>query len=307
MAGGVAGRPELAAVSGEHSIAWARASGQVLRPLPRTYLVPDGLDDWTSRCRAATEYAGGDAAISHLSGLRCWGLPAPEVPAIDVLVPHARRPRATDEATAPLPVDVHRSRHVADTRVRDGIRVVTLERAVVESWPLLADDAQRAPAIVAVRRRLTTPQRLRHQVRAHPRLQGRRALHELLDQLEAGCHSELEIWGYRNVFTGAPFAHAQRQVRRVVAGRVVYLDVFDPQTLLALELDGREYHDDPRQRERDIARDAALAEEGVLTLRFAHRRLTGDPLGCRRQSLRVMHTRRCQFGLTRQPAPDWGR
>lgn len=289
-------RAELEAGSGDHSMAWATASGQLLRPLPRTYLAPEQLDDWTSRCRAAVRYAGDDAAVSHLWALRCWDLPVPDTDAVQVLVPHEQRPRA-GESSAVFPVDVRRSRHPADTRLRGGVRVVTLERAVVESWPLLEAAAQRAPAIVAVRRRLTTPGRLRHQLRAHPRLKGRRSLHELLDLLEDGCHSELEIWGHRKVFTGSPFAQMKRQVRRVVAGRVVYLDIFDSQTLLALELDGREYHDHPRQRERDIARDAALAEEGVLTLRFSHSRLTGDPPGCRRQSLRVMSVRRQQLGL----------
>jgi very-short-patch-repair endonuclease len=329
--GGVAGFRDLTGASSPRSLEWSAVSGQLQRVLPRTYMCPEALDDWVSRCRAALEYAGDDSAVSHLSALRLWDLPSPAHEDVQVLVPHDRRPRAgsppttagvstvttaahiraalatraepvttvaagTSAASAsPFLLDVRRSRHRSATRVRDGVRVVTLERAVVEAWPLLSDAAQRAPALAAVRRRMTTPQRLRHQLRAHPRLGGRRELHELLDLLEAGCHSELEIWGYRRVFTGGEFAHMKRQVRRVVAGRVVYLDVYDPQTLLALELDGREYHDDPCQREKDIARDAALAEEGVLTLRFSHRRLTDDPLGCRRQATRVRAIRRRQL------------
>ncbi len=97
---------------------------------------------------------------------------------------------------------VHRTRHLAATRTREGVPVVTLERAVVESWPLLVDDARRAPAIVAVRRRLTTPTRLRQQVADHPRLPGRRALVELLGLLDLGCQSELELWGHQELFTG---------------------------------------------------------------------------------------------------------
>lgn len=266
--------------------------------MPRTFVLPGRREDWTTRCRAAVEYAGRDAAVSHLSALRCWGLPVPEHDEVDILVPHDRRPRTRVPPT--MPVVIHRTRRAGMTRRRDGVPVVTVERAVVESWPLLTGDAQRAPAVVAVRRHLTTPQRLRHQLRAHPRLSGRRALHRLLDLLEAGCHSELEIWGYQQVFQGREFSHLLRQVRRVVDGRTVYLDTFDPVLLLAIELDGRRYHDDPRQRERDIARDAALAEAGVLTLRFSHGRLTSDPSGCRGQCLRVMASRRLQLGL---PAP----
>jgi hypothetical protein len=150
---------------------------------------------------------------------------------------------------------VHRTRHLAATRTREGVPVVTLERAVVESWPLLVDDARRAPAIVAVRRRLTTPARLRQQVADHPRLPGRRALVELLGLLDLGCQSELELWGHQEVFTGPRSAHLRRQVPLLVA------------------------------------------ETGTLSLRFAHRRLTSDPEGCREQACRVMQVRRRQLGL----------
>lgn len=173
---------------------------------------------------------------------------------------------------------------------------VSLERAVVVSWPLLTGSDQRAPAIVAVRRRTTTAARVREELARHPRLPGRAGLEDLLAKIDAGCRSELELWGYERVFTGQPFADLERQVTVVVDGTAFVLDCSDRRAMLAVELDGRQYHDGPWQRERDLARDAAVAELGILTVRYAHRRLTREPADCREQVLRLVAVRRQQLG-----------
>ncbi|WP_218974513.1 DUF559 domain-containing protein [Streptomyces sp. NP160] len=118
----------------------------------------------------------------------------------------------------------------------------------------------------------------------------------LLDRIDAGCRSELELWGYDRVFSGPQFAELERQVPVRVGGRSHLLDCFDRRALLAVELDGRQHHDSPAQRERDLARDAAVAELGILAVRYAHRRLTTDPRGCREQVLRLAEVRRRQPG-----------
>ncbi|MEJ5869247.1 DUF559 domain-containing protein [Pseudokineococcus sp. 5B2Z-1] len=291
--GGVAGRAAVVGATSAEALDWAARAGRLVRALPRTYLLPDELESWPSRCRAATEYAGPGAAVSHLSALRLWGLPVPETGAVDVVVDHARRPRAG--ATAPVPVRVHRTRRPRRTWQREGLPVVPLEEAVVASWPLLQQDAQRALALVAVQRRLTTPGRLAAELARHPRLPGRAALCHLVGLLEAGCTSELELWGHQVVFTGARFSTWRWQAPLSVRGRSVVLDLFDDEALLAVELDGRAYHDGPQQRERDLARDALVAEAGVVTLRFPHRRLSIDPEGCREQAWRVSVVRRRQL------------
>lgn len=79
--------------------------------------------------------------------------------------------------------------------------------------------------------------------------------------------------------------------RSRLGGRTVYLDLVDLEAMLNIELDGRRYHSTAEQRERDIARDVALAQQGFLTLRFSHERLTRDPEGCRRQALAVRAVR----------------
>jgi very-short-patch-repair endonuclease len=170
--------------------------------------------------------------------------------------------------------------------------VVNLERCIVESWPLLEADAQRAPAIRAVAERMTTPEPIRATLRANPRLGGRRLLVQLLDLLAMGCRSELETWGYRHVFAGLGL---RWQVPIPLGGRTVYLDSYDETGRLNFELDGRKYHGGVRDRERDLRRDAALAARGIMVVRFTHDRLVREPDQVRVQIRTIMSARRAQM------------
>lgn len=197
--------------------------------------------------------------------------------------------------TGPVGVVLHRSRHAPATRVRAGLTVVAVERAVVESWPFLTHDVRWAPVLVALGEGMTTAASLRVQLALHPCLPGRR---QLVDLVEQGCHSELEVWGCLEVFTGPRFAHLERQVVHRLVGRSVRYDLWDPAAQVDIGLDGRRCHADASSWESDIARDAAVAEIGDLTLRFSHARLTRDPAGCRERAWRVISTRRHQLGAT---------
>lgn len=274
------------------------ASGAVLQALPRVLLLPGMVEDVDARDVAALLHAGPPAQLSHLSALRRWGLPVPSgdvAQTVHVVVAASRRLRMS-QGQALVPVEVHRTRTGSPGVRRDGLPVVSLERAVVESWPLLTGSDQRAPAIVAVRRRVTTAARLRQELARHPRLPGRAGLQDLLAKIEAGCRSELELWGHDHVFTGPQFAELERQVPVLVGGQSFVLDCFDRREVLAIELDDRQYRDGPWQRERDLARDAAVAELGILTVRYAHRRLTREPAACRDQVLRLVTVRLQQLG-----------
>lgn len=295
--GGVATWESLSGATSSSAVSRSVACGGVVQALPRVLVLPELVDDGDARDLAALLHAGPPAQLSHVSALRRWGLPVPPARPDDpvhVVVAAARRRRG--EGEHPVRVQVHRTRIGSPGRRRDGVPVVSLERAVVESWPLLTGPDQRAPAIVAVRRRVTTAARLRRELADHPRLPGRAGFEGLLVKIEAGCRSELELWGHDRVFTGPQFAELERQVPVSVGGQSFVLDCFDRRAMLAVELDGRQYHDGPWQRERDLARDAAVAELGILTVRYAHRRLTQEPAVCRDQVLRLVTVRRQQLG-----------
>lgn len=78
----------------------------------------------------------------------------------------------------------------------------------------------------------------------------------------------------------------------MTVGRRRYrLDQAYEQEQVNVELDGRAYHASSEHRQRDIARDLALAKAGWLTIRLSHFRLTSDVDGCRRDVLQVLQTR----------------
>ncbi len=142
---------------------------------------------------------------------------------------------------------------------------------------------------------MTTPSRLRHALDGAPKLAGRSAFRTLLDLLEQGCHSELEIWGYLDVFRHPALPSSRAQVPVRVNGRTVYVDRLFEAELVDVELDGRKYHSAPQDRERDLRRDAALARLGLLVVRFSHDRIV-HPREVRDELLEILHVRRRQLG-----------
>jgi very-short-patch-repair endonuclease len=195
---------------------------------------------------------------------------------------------------------VHRRRGFAigppETLGRDGLEVVRLERAIIESWGMQAGtDVRRAPVVIAVTERRTTCDRLFADALAVPNLRGRAKLLGLLELLGDGCRSELEIWGHLQVFTHPDLPEPRRQLPVRIGHRTVYLDIAYEVEKVNVELDGAKYHFGPANRERDMRRDAALAKLGWLTVRFSHDRLVSDPSGVRRELIAILAARRQQL------------
>jgi very-short-patch-repair endonuclease len=180
---------------------------------------------------------------------------------------------------------------------RRGLPVTALERTLVDSWPLLVGDAQRAPVIRAVSDRMTMPDRLDAALTGAANLRGRAELARLIRLLAAGCRSPLELWGYEEVFIGAGFEQLRWQVPIRIGRRTVYLDAFDEGSATNFELDGAKWHDSPRDRERDQRRDALLATQGIHAVRFSHQRLTHEVRQVRAEALAIMAARRARRQL----------
>ncbi|WBB99757.1 DUF559 domain-containing protein [Solwaraspora sp. WMMA2080] len=249
-----------------------------------------GLDPARAR-RAALGYADGRGALSHLTALHLWGLwqPAAGEP-VHLTVP------ATVRLSNHPGLVVHHVRGFSldapDTLTRHGVPVTRLDRALVDSWPLLPAGERRGPVIQAVAGRHSTPARIGAALAGAPKLPGRAQLRDLLGKLAAGCHSPLEIWGHDHVFTGAGMPPLRRQVRVSDGRRTCYLDVYAEAQRVAFELDGASGHGAPGQREVDLRRDAWLATLGIQVVRFSHRRLVHDTAEVRREILAVLAARR---------------
>jgi very-short-patch-repair endonuclease len=282
-----------------HVVHHAHRSGTVQRLHPRTYALGDGR---LTRWRAALAYLGPGAALSHSTALCVWGLydqPAEEP--VHVSVPARVHRRHGGDGLI-----VHR-RVALDPVGRHGLPVTRLERSVVDSWPLVEAALRREPVIAAVSGRRTTVPRIREALAAAPRLKDRRTLCTVLDLLEAGCHSPLEMWGLLHVFDD-PTLRRQVPIRLSELGRTVYLDVYAEGERVDFELDGARWHASRDDRERDLRRDAALAARGILVVRYTHRRLTTEPEVVRREIREILAARGRGSGAQRSGAAgNYGR
>ncbi|MEV0270704.1 DUF559 domain-containing protein [Hamadaea sp. NPDC050747] len=144
----------------------------------------------------------------------------------------------------------------------------------------------------AIGDRLTIPLRLAAAVSRVPRLPGRSRLVRLIDLMVAGCRSYLEVFGVEHVFSGEGLPEFARQAPITAGGRTYLLDLFAERERVDVELDGAAWHGSPRQRERDLRRDAALATEGIMVVRYSYRRLVGEPDTVRLELSRILRLRR---------------
>ncbi|SFP74721.1 Protein of unknown function [Geodermatophilus dictyosporus] len=150
--------------------------------------------------------------------------------------------------------------------------------------------------IGTLRDRQVTVAGLRAEVARRPALPGRRGLVALVELVEQGCRSELEIWGVRHVLTRPGMPRFVQQHPVVLPFGTVFLDAAVPALRVAVELDGAAFHGSAADRERDTRRDVALAALGWVVLRFSHRRLTREPDACRRDVQQVCRAREVLLG-----------
>lgn len=285
---GVATSAQLREVVPRWVLSHAVRTGALCRVYPGTYADPACLTVPATMRRAAIVYLGSGAALSHTSALATWGLPCDDSAAVHVTVVAGRSVRGSSRLV------VHQRAGFAGPglgpRIRDGLPVVGLDLALVESWPLLTGAARRAPLIAAIANQMTTPDRVRAATRIRA-LPDRARMANLIDLLAAGCRSELEIWGYKSVFTAVGMPRFQWQQPVLIGSRRIYLDLYAETERVNIELDGAKWHSSPRDRERDLRRDAALAARGILVVRFTHRQLQ-DPTSVRHQLRAILATRR---------------
>jgi very-short-patch-repair endonuclease len=286
---GVARSADLGRVVDRHTIGRWVASGRLLRPHPGVLVLPARADAWHTRALAAA--VGARGVLSHVSALTVLRL-APETWPVHVSIPAGRR-------AGPAPgVVVHRVRRWVPDRVGP-FPVTDLDRALVDTWGWAhgaaggrrSVEVARAAVITSLRERRLPADQLRAECARHPALPARAAFVELVDLVDGGCQSELEIWGVRRVLDGPGIpAFVQQHPVRLRSG-TVHLDAAVPHLKVDVELDGAAFHGSAEDRERDTRRDVALAALGWVVLRFSYARLMSDPDGCRREIAAVCRAR----------------
>jgi hypothetical protein len=269
---------------------WVGA-GRLVRLHPGWVTLPALAEDWTVRAHAAVGYSGG--VLSHWSALHVHGLLREGVTRLDVTVPRHRRVRTSRW------LRVHRSfRPCGEFRTRD-LAVTSPARALVDTWAVAhrhgamrgSDGVVRDAVFRAVRSGLATVGAIEGELSGRPQLPGRPALAELLGFISAGCQSELEIRGLRDVVTIPGLAVPLLQYRVDLPDGPVRLDAAWPELKIAVEFDGAAFHGRLGNRERDLRRDAALAALGWVVIRFGYRDVTERPGVCRARIVAVHQQR----------------
>ena len=292
---GVARRADVTLATSSSSVSrWLR-DGDLHLAFPGVVLLAERADEWAVRAQAASIWARGP--LSHLSALAAAGLT--EVPSgpIHVTVPADRNPRGCPD------VVVHRTERPIGPTEGTAPPRLPAARSLVDAWawahtPRRNSRAAQQRSVVrhlvieAVRRRDVPVSRLRDQSARQPLHAGRAGLVELLDLVEGGCQSELEVFGVTHVLR-IPGIPAPVQQHRVFLpnGRHVDLDAAYLRAKVGVELDGARWHSSREARERDMRKDTALAALGWLSLRYSYRRLTGEPTACQQEIEAVVRRR----------------
>lgn len=291
--GGAAAWSELVTASSRGAVEWAVQAGLLRRIFPQVLIEHDRAQDAEVRIRAALLWARraepGAAVHPRVTGpsaLAMWRLPVPEGHPVYLEVAHG------SALHAPEGIVLHRLQHRGAAWRRAGVVFVSLERAIVSSWPVMPGDARRALVFQATRTGRTTTARLLAELGTWPRLRGRGGLLSLLALIDDGCESELEFVARTQVFAGPEFNGIDWQHRVEENGRRFRLDGYHEASRTAIELDGDAYHSTREQRRYDDWRTRWLAERDIRVVRFHHDEIMDSPEVCRRQLLAILSARR---------------
>ena len=238
-----------------------------VRLLPGVYVDHTGEPTWTQRAWAGVLYLAPAALAGEAAIRACVG-------------PSWRR---CDES-APIEVAVAPDRNVAGppgylrrrpAHFHDSVRWnatpprLNLEDAALDVVADQADELARIAVLADVcQTRRTTADRIRLALERRQRLRGRAWLGGVLGDIADGTCSVLEHGYLTRVERAHGLPSGRRQAPRATDRGAEYRDVAYPRLDLEVELDGRLFHDNARQRDRDLDRDLDSAGEGRLTVRL---------------------------------------
>lgn len=283
-------RPELITMSSPRRVRTAIAQREIVRLLPNTYVAAEHQDSFAARADAALTWGGTGAALAGRSALHAWALLDAPGQHLEIVVP------AEDHRSTPPWLRALRVAYPLHERAVGGLTCVSVAVATAQAYGNLSESEQSNVIFGALAGRLTTVRDLRLALTEIPRIRQRRRLTSRIEAAERGAESWLEEWSLQSVFTAPEFDLFLRQ-HRIRCGNERYrLDMYDPFTRTAIELDGATWHRGDEQRLRDIRRDANLAAIGIQTVRLSSRDLMDRPEWCCNVVRNVLATRIAQAG-----------
>lgn len=254
----------------EDAIRGLIARGELVALLPGVYAPRPVPGSWLQRCWAAVLWS--DGVLSHRSAGALWQTPVPSTTIVHLTV--------GDRRFRKVPANIRPHRVALDVRDRttlNGLPVTTRERTLI--------DLMRTERLVTARelrdrglqQGWLTEGSIPRSVEEQPGRTGNRALRRLYDELERGAQSEAER-RLHGLLRRAGLTAWRPQYRVRFAGRVAFADVAFPDAKIAIEVDGRRFHDDGSDRfEDDRARQNDFVLAGWRVIRVTWFMLTEAP------------------------------
>jgi very-short-patch-repair endonuclease len=231
------------------------------RPVPRSR----AQAEW-----AAVLWSGG--VLSHGTAARWWRLPVTLPRRVHVTVADRRFRKASSE------VRIHRvPLEPAEYTYASGLPLTTRGRTVIDLLRTERYEVVRDLRDRALQQGWLDLAAITGSVSRQIGRTGNAQLRRLVAELEPGAHAESE----RRLHTllrkaGLSGWYPQFEVR--IGNRTAYVDVAFPEYRLAIEVDGRRYHDDTTERfESDRRRQNDLIASGWRVLRFTWSMLVTEP------------------------------
>jgi hypothetical protein len=272
-----------------------------VRILPGVYVDHTGPPSWIQRAWAGVLLYE-PAALGGFSALRAVTGPGwrrcPEDQPIEIVVDLSRNPRRVDgyELRRRSGLDVDVLWNASPPRLRTEEAVLDVAARTVSELDvvgLLADVCQR---------RRTTAFRLVQALDERQRVPRRRWLRAVLCDIAEGTHSVLEHGYLTRVERAHGLPRGQRQARSA-GGPGRYRDVVYVRYGVAVEPDGRLYHDSADHRHADLERDLDAAVEGLATVRVGWGQVFGGQ--CRTAArIAVLLQQRGWDGVPRPCGPE---
>lgn len=226
-----------------------------------------------ARLHAALLACGPTSFLSHRTAAGVLGLGSLSLSRAEITIPSTRAPKRAG-------LIIHRTRatpHPHELRKERDLRISSVPRILVELAPLVSRAELDRLIVEANRRHLVHMDRIEAAIERHRRRPGIGKLAAALADYRPrpDRKSSLESAFDRLLAQNPDIPEPERNVR----WGIWELDCYWPDRGVALELDGRNYHDALENMERDRFKDAKLMAAGINPLRVTDRRFEDDPEG----------------------------
>jgi very-short-patch-repair endonuclease len=254
--------------------------GRWRRSLPGVYVVGPRRDPLLAAASAALQWGGPAAVLSHHTAARLHGLPLPGTrrpvpPAVHVMVARGRVSRRRAGLVC------HRPRRLPgpDDVVRvGGLRVTTRARTVADLLTVTGRARRTGYVAQCLVQRFVTREQLEAAVRRRPAALGERRLRRCLAELGEGAQSGSEVDGARRLRAAGLVVVVQRRFDLPGLGSA-HVDLALEDSRVAIEIDGRPFHESLEAQDRDRRRDELLRAQGWEVVRVAAELVRRDPRG----------------------------